>query len=181
MTRKGDHSPPTSAEVKNAWNYTSTPQYVFMVWCLVKHRDFTFFTFRMNVNWNWRERNRWRPGRGLFKGASLTFTWCNWGKAPKNPTQDSQFQDVFQTDAILPANSVLYSLSIIYYSRSCSRSHKPQLYVRVTSIRLNKRTRVYPKVSGLGRDQNIRLQQQTLVEKQHKGLWRQNSLDWLTK
>jgi hypothetical protein len=28
---------------------------------------------------------------------------------------------------------------------------------------------------------NIRLQQQTLVEKQHEGLWRQNSLDWLTK
>jgi hypothetical protein len=28
---------------------------------------------------------------------------------------------------------------------------------------------------------NISLQQQTLVEKQHKGLWRQNSLDWLTK
>jgi hypothetical protein len=40
-----DHSPPSSAEVKNARNYTSTPQYVFMAWCLVKHRDnFTFFT-----------------------------------------------------------------------------------------------------------------------------------------
>jgi len=23
----------------NAWSYTSTPQYVFMAWCLVKHRD----------------------------------------------------------------------------------------------------------------------------------------------
>jgi hypothetical protein len=23
---------------KNTWSYTSTPQYVFMVWCLVKHR-----------------------------------------------------------------------------------------------------------------------------------------------
>jgi hypothetical protein len=33
-------------------------------------------------------------------------------------------------------------------------------------------TRVYPKVSGVS---------QTLVEKQHKGLWRQNSLDGLTK
>jgi hypothetical protein len=37
--REDDHSPPSSAEVKNAWSYTSTPQYVFMVWCLVKHRD----------------------------------------------------------------------------------------------------------------------------------------------
>jgi hypothetical protein len=26
----------SSAEVKNAWSYTSIPQYVFMAWCLVK-------------------------------------------------------------------------------------------------------------------------------------------------
>jgi hypothetical protein len=36
---------PSSAEVKNAWSYTSSPKYVFMAWCLVKHRDkFTFTT-----------------------------------------------------------------------------------------------------------------------------------------
>jgi hypothetical protein len=41
--RDADHSPPSSAAVKNVWSYTSTPQYVFMAWCLVKHRDsFTF-------------------------------------------------------------------------------------------------------------------------------------------
>jgi hypothetical protein len=41
--READHSPPSSAEVKNVWSYTSTPQYVFIAWCLVKHRDnFTF-------------------------------------------------------------------------------------------------------------------------------------------
>jgi hypothetical protein len=41
--REANHSLPSSAEVKNAWSYTSTPQYVFMAWCLVKHRDnFTF-------------------------------------------------------------------------------------------------------------------------------------------
>jgi hypothetical protein len=34
-----DHSPPSSAEVNKAWSYTSTPQYVFVVWCLVKHRN----------------------------------------------------------------------------------------------------------------------------------------------
>jgi hypothetical protein len=28
-----------SVEVKNAWSYTSTPQYVFMVWYFVKHSD----------------------------------------------------------------------------------------------------------------------------------------------
>jgi hypothetical protein len=42
--READHSPPSSAEVKNAWRYTSTPQYVFMEWRIVKHRDnFTFY------------------------------------------------------------------------------------------------------------------------------------------
>jgi hypothetical protein len=44
--READHSPPSSAEVKNASSYTSTPQYIFMAWCLVKHRDsFTCFYF----------------------------------------------------------------------------------------------------------------------------------------
>jgi hypothetical protein len=42
--READHSPPSSDEVKNAWSYTATPQYAFMVSCLVKHRDnFTFY------------------------------------------------------------------------------------------------------------------------------------------
>jgi hypothetical protein len=36
--READHSPPPSA-VFNAWSSTSTPQYVFMAWLLVKHRD----------------------------------------------------------------------------------------------------------------------------------------------
>jgi len=41
---KADHSPPSSAEVKNVWSYTFAPQYILMVWCLVRHRDnFTFF------------------------------------------------------------------------------------------------------------------------------------------
>jgi hypothetical protein len=35
--RAADHSPPSSDEVTNAWKYTSTSQYVFMVWCLFKH------------------------------------------------------------------------------------------------------------------------------------------------
>jgi hypothetical protein len=36
---KADQSTPTSAEVKDAWSYTYTPQYAFMAWCLIKHRD----------------------------------------------------------------------------------------------------------------------------------------------
>jgi hypothetical protein len=44
--READHSPPSSAEVKNAWSYTSTPPYVFMAWYLLKHRyNYIFFAF----------------------------------------------------------------------------------------------------------------------------------------
>jgi hypothetical protein len=47
---EADQSPPCSAEVKNAWSHTSTPQYVFMAWCLVKHRD--NFTLRKEMKIN---------------------------------------------------------------------------------------------------------------------------------
>jgi len=41
--REAGHSHPSSSEVNNAWNYTSIPQYVFIVRYLVKQRDnFTF-------------------------------------------------------------------------------------------------------------------------------------------
>jgi hypothetical protein len=36
---EADSSPPSSAKVRNAWSCTSTPQYVFMAWCLDKYRD----------------------------------------------------------------------------------------------------------------------------------------------
>jgi hypothetical protein len=44
-----EHSPPFSAEIKNAWSYTSTPQYVFMAWCLVKHRDNYYYLVLRSV------------------------------------------------------------------------------------------------------------------------------------
>jgi len=37
--REAVQSPPSSAEVQNALSYNSTHPYVFMEWCLVKHRD----------------------------------------------------------------------------------------------------------------------------------------------
>jgi len=53
--READHSPPSSSEIKNAWRYTTTPQYVFMAWCLVKHRDkFTFIFIVQNASICWR-------------------------------------------------------------------------------------------------------------------------------
>jgi hypothetical protein len=36
--READHLPPSGAEVKNEWSYTSTPQYAFMAWCPVKKK-----------------------------------------------------------------------------------------------------------------------------------------------
>jgi hypothetical protein len=34
---EANHSPPSSANVKNLWSYTSTPPYVCIEWCLGKH------------------------------------------------------------------------------------------------------------------------------------------------
>jgi hypothetical protein len=34
---EADHSHPSSAKIKNVWNYNFTLPYVFMVWCLIKH------------------------------------------------------------------------------------------------------------------------------------------------
>jgi hypothetical protein len=48
--READHSLPSIAEVKDVWRYTSTPQYAFMAWYLVKHRDNFTFTFVEIVN-----------------------------------------------------------------------------------------------------------------------------------
>jgi hypothetical protein len=36
LGREAEHSPPSSAEVNNAWSYTSTPHYALIAWCSVK-------------------------------------------------------------------------------------------------------------------------------------------------
>jgi hypothetical protein len=33
-----DHSPPSTAQVKKMWSYSSTPPYVFMAFCLIMRR-----------------------------------------------------------------------------------------------------------------------------------------------
>jgi len=44
--READHSSPSSVEVKNAWSYTTTPQYAFIALWLVKYKDnFTFISW----------------------------------------------------------------------------------------------------------------------------------------
>jgi hypothetical protein len=44
--REAEYSLPSRAEVKNEWNYTSTPQYAFIAWWCSEHRNNLTFTFR---------------------------------------------------------------------------------------------------------------------------------------
>jgi hypothetical protein len=39
---EGDHSPPSSADVTNAWSYASLPPHIFMAWCLVQIQLYLF-------------------------------------------------------------------------------------------------------------------------------------------
>jgi len=38
LGREADHSPPRSAEVRNAWSYPSSPRYAFMASCLINQK-----------------------------------------------------------------------------------------------------------------------------------------------
>jgi hypothetical protein len=39
LGHEGNDSAPTSSKVKDAWNYTFTSPYIFMVQCLIRHRE----------------------------------------------------------------------------------------------------------------------------------------------
>jgi hypothetical protein len=43
---EANHSPPSSVEAKNVWSCTSTPPFLFMAWCLIKHTDKFAFTLQ---------------------------------------------------------------------------------------------------------------------------------------
>jgi hypothetical protein len=47
--READHTPAASAEVKNAWSYTSTTQYAFKALCLVKKHRVNFTLLRLKI------------------------------------------------------------------------------------------------------------------------------------
>jgi hypothetical protein len=42
-------APAFSAELKNAWSYTSTPPYVFKAWGLIQHRGNFIFSMFIEV------------------------------------------------------------------------------------------------------------------------------------
>jgi hypothetical protein len=38
-------------KVKNPWSYASVPSYIFMAWCLIKHREsFTLHSLKLYVS-----------------------------------------------------------------------------------------------------------------------------------
>jgi len=48
-----EHSSPSSTEVKNAWSYTSNPQYAFMVWRSVKKVQGQLYLY-LSLLTNWK-------------------------------------------------------------------------------------------------------------------------------
>jgi hypothetical protein len=68
--READHPPPSSAEVKNAWSYTSTPQYILMAWCSVKS---TGTTLPLPLS---RHEHVWR--NGSIAPRIINLDGCEW-------------------------------------------------------------------------------------------------------
>jgi hypothetical protein len=74
--READHSPPSTAEYKKAWNYTSTNPYVFMAYCLVKPRH----RVRMNLTNEISEKYfifyfvKYLPRTKMFQITSVNFS-----------------------------------------------------------------------------------------------------------
>ena len=64
-----DQSPSSSAEVKNAWRYTSSRPYIFFRWCLFK--QFCLCLFPKNLFYIFSSNNRW-----LTLGCITKFFTC---------------------------------------------------------------------------------------------------------
>jgi hypothetical protein len=48
--READHSPPSGAEVNNAWSYSSTPQYSFMAQCSVRKAQVQLYLYLCDLS-----------------------------------------------------------------------------------------------------------------------------------
>jgi hypothetical protein len=82
LEHEADHLPPFSAEVTNAWSYTSTPSYAFIVWCLFKYRIHLHgmvlrqrdnFTFILPFSWH---KSMISPTR--FLKTDYKIHWNDW-------------------------------------------------------------------------------------------------------
>jgi hypothetical protein len=79
---EADHSHSSTAEVKNAWSSTSTPQYVFMTWFLIKEAHlhgvvlnigqlYLFLYLRASVRMCTQKFPDWPPGARTANGTAL--------------------------------------------------------------------------------------------------------------
>jgi hypothetical protein len=89
---KADAAPPPSTEVINVWSCTSTPQYVFMVWWLIKHRD--NFTFTLQQNYIYIRV----PPRGK---AAEKWSWPRTSSLPYKNSTDEETLPRFSTAPIV--------------------------------------------------------------------------------
>jgi hypothetical protein len=71
--REGDHKPPPSAEVKNAWSYSSSSSsslLILMAWSLIKHTDSSNFHFTTIQEFIQKFQD-WQPGARTANGTAL--------------------------------------------------------------------------------------------------------------
>jgi hypothetical protein len=76
--READHSPPSSAEVKNAYRYTFTPQYAFMAWCSFKVQGQLYLCIMHDIRCH--DNTEWRcfdtVAIYIFEGRTQTAGLC---------------------------------------------------------------------------------------------------------
>jgi len=79
--RNADHSPPSSAVVKNAWSFISTNQYALMAWCSVKAKGQLYLLLNTDLKtckWKTKKqvitKNLWSAEkRKERKGTGMTY------------------------------------------------------------------------------------------------------------
>jgi len=75
--REANHSPPSRAQVKKSWSYTSIPTYIFMAWCLIKHRcNFTFNVSGLCHHWSIGKYSGRLVPTGCYLYAFTSYTSC---------------------------------------------------------------------------------------------------------
>jgi hypothetical protein len=73
--RDADHSSTSSAEVKNAWSYTSTPQYAFIAWCSVKVQGQIYLCIVGPIQTGDQIKENKKSGHGRDEKCIQNFSW----------------------------------------------------------------------------------------------------------
>jgi len=124
LGREADHSPPSSTEIKNAWCCTSIPQYVFIAWSLVKHRENFTFAFAYAIGFAFPEATHRPLSEGVlhrFESSQFAgrthFRMSAW-KETRNSS--SEFCVLQYTLGVLSVRllAVLTVVSVVYRSLS---------------------------------------------------------------